>query len=281
MITNPKKALYNKVYNKTSFGIEDIGRGKRSKSTSTSTTTSSPMSPTKKKPMSAAQKKVVLWGIIGSAILLFSGIGILLLPFYLIGVVHFWNKTPEVQKKKAITQSDSLYEKGELQESIDVLLPYAEEKDYDVSTRLGYRLGQAGDYKKAEQYTQYCYDENPHEMENLYVHSITLYNLKKYKESQKVLSVLPDEAQTKPIFANIIAANYNGMGQDDIAVEIYKKCLGRKQNLEDQEIEIAVNLAKILIEKNKKADAKKYLLRVLAVSPMHEEAMELMEKTAK
>ena len=28
MLTNPKKAVYNKVYNKTTFGIKDIGKHK-------------------------------------------------------------------------------------------------------------------------------------------------------------------------------------------------------------------------------------------------------------
>lgn len=29
ILTNPKKAMYNKVYNKTTFGINDIGKHKR------------------------------------------------------------------------------------------------------------------------------------------------------------------------------------------------------------------------------------------------------------
>lgn len=42
IITNPKKYVYNKIYNKTTFGVEDIvkvSRPRRSKSTSTSYST--------------------------------------------------------------------------------------------------------------------------------------------------------------------------------------------------------------------------------------------------
>jgi tetratricopeptide (TPR) repeat protein len=231
--------------------------------------------------MGSAQKKILWIGILGTIFLIFTGVGVLFAPFFLIGVVYYWNKTPEVMMKKALAKSNYLYKKGQVQESVDVLLPFKESKNYEVYSRLGYRYGQLGSYQEAEVYSQYCYDQNPNDLENLYVHSITLFNLKKYKESQEALSILPASAQTEPIFANIIGANYSGMGKEDIAIEIYKKCLGRKQNIDGEEISIAINLAKILIEKKKNADAKKFLLRILAVNPMHEEATELLEKLKK
>lgn len=283
MLTNPKKALYNKVYRKTTFGIEDVLKGGKrtaSKAVPISTTVSlTPMS--KPQPMGSAQKKILWIGILGTIFLIFTGVGVLFAPFFLIGVVYYWNKTPEVMMKKALAKSNYLYKKGQVQESVDVLLPFKESKNYEVYSRLGYRYGQLGSYQEAEVYSQYCYDQNPNDLENLYVHSITLFNLKKYKESQEALSILPASAQTEPIFANIIGANYSGMGKEDIAIEIYKKCLGRKQNIDGEEISIAINLAKILIEKKKNADAKKFLLRILAVNPMHEEATELLEKLKK
>lgn len=282
MLTNPKKALYNKVYRKTTFGIEDVLKsGKRTASKATYSSAPVSLNSMPKPPMGASQKKILWIGIIGTIVLIFTGVGVVLAPFFLIGVVYYWNKTPEVRMKKALTMSNFLYKKGQIQESVDVLLPFKDSKNYEVYSRLGYRYGQLGNYQEAETYSQYCYDQNPNDLENLYVHSITLFNLKKYKESQEALSILPASAQTEPIFANIIGANYSGMGKEDIAIEIYKKCLGRKQNIDGEEISIAINLAKILIEKKKKLDAKKFLLRILAVNPMHGEATELLDKTEK
>ncbi len=276
MLTNPKKALYHKVYRQTTFGIEDMGRG-GAKHKSNSALAASAANITA--PRSNGSKRKFVWTtVIGTVLLIALGWGVLFLPFFYIGVAVFWRRTPEYRRKKAIKMSDTLFAKDHKQESIDVLLPFAGEQDFEVFKRLGYRYSLLGKYSEAEPYQSYCHKQQPADIDNVYAYSVTLFNLHKYEESLRVLSSLSDAVQTEAMFANIVGGNYHGMGKDDVAIGIYKKCIGRKQNIEGEEISVAINLVKILIAKKDKGEARKYLLKVLAVSPTHAQGTELLNE---
>ena len=105
-VKNPKKAMYNKVYHKTTFGLSDLFKSskKRNKKVVNNKQQSILASNSKKQHTSKDYKKTSLVFLVISIILLFLippfGVILLLLSFIMFLIGHFTAKQEKRQRKR-------------------------------------------------------------------------------------------------------------------------------------------------------------------------------------
>lgn len=282
-ITNPKRALYNKVYRKTTFGIGDVakvGNEKTLPKTSFVPQTYTPVSnndPFTLAPYSFVQlinspnkfgkdgwaTTAIVFGIIflfGNPIL-----GIILL-----GGGGYWmyriTKEPWYKVKKNLQKSKKLLKSKKFEEAIPPLKEAIsqEESKPELHYLLGVALHISGKYEESVEHLKKYIDSNPSDLDAKLVLAYSYYKLKQFKEVVPLLQQFPQDHPSYLLVILLLGDSFAGLKEYDMAIDVFKRGPTRKTNLDSYLLQLHYLLGTAYKEKGDKQDALRELKRVYA-----------------
>ena len=236
-ITSPKRALYNKIYRKTTFWIDDFYK-RRNKGSNV--------------PNSFGSWNCfgvlswVFWIIIWIAT---PPLGIILLIVYFV-IRNKKSKTPEAQIKKKMIEAQMLLSEKKYDEAIKVYKE-AEKIDtwnYEIIVMLGAALHDGGEFKESIGYLKKAlsiHQDAPHIQLIL---GNALYKIGDFDNAINFLQKIPDDFENNLKVIQLIWASFAAQKKFDLAIDVFKKAPLLKRNLDDSLIELHYNLALIYEE---------------------------------
>ncbi|OGD84132.1 hypothetical protein A2572_03335 [Candidatus Collierbacteria bacterium RIFOXYD1_FULL_40_9] len=281
VLTNPKKALYNKVYQKTSFGIGDLMRGlKGSTSIKSSSKSYSPVvnnNPfvlvahsftqlinTKEK--FGRDSWIGLLSILG--IICLFGNPILGLVF--LGVAGFlaykFSKEEWFRVKTNLAKAKKLLRKEKFEEATVSLREAIsfEPENIELHYLLGVALHTMGEYEESLVHLKSYTDNNPDDLDAKIVLAFSYYKLNKYKEAIPLLQQVPQEHSNYLLAVMVLGDSFMGLKEYDMAIEVFKRGPVRKTNLDPYLLQLHYLLATAYKKKGSKTDAVREFKRVFA-----------------
>lgn len=299
-ITNPKRALYNKVYRKTTFGIDDTARGSKSASSgrrsyqSQLITNSTPIAydqPFSIHPRSFIQiiNEKDSFGKDGWATLLTIGGIIFLIPNPILGIPlllggGYWlykiTKQPWYKEKQAISKAKKLIKSEKYEES----LPKLEEaigidgSNDKTSYMLGTVLHATGKYEESIKPLNKYTDSNPSDLDAKLVLAYSLYKLNKFKESASLLQQFPQDYPDYIMVILLLGDSFACLKEYDMAIEVLKRGPVLKRNLDPALMQLHYLLGKTYMEKGDKKNAMKHLKKVYSVDMSYRDVAQRIEE---
>lgn len=280
-ITNPKKAAYNRIYNKTSFSIDSLAK----KSTSKKSSSNVISYPTEYLAKLYANDSANIEKASGTLLLLFF-IFIFLLPpvgiLILIAFIYWQYQVMTKPKYKAlnkIKKAKKSLSKHETQKA-EELFTQAFELDNSNDSAI-YFLGviyhDQGKLKEAESYlSRYLVGKPVEDEANLYLANC-LYQLEKYDEAISVLQKITDSHPKYLKALQLLAACFASKKEYDMAIEIMKKGPLRKRKFDQDLLEFHYNLAAIYEEASDKKNALKHYRKVYAEDSSFRDVVKKLE----
>lgn len=288
VLTNPKKALYNKVYRKTTFGIADVARfGSKSnpKTTTPTATAATPQAtvmvstdtPYTISPQSFIQllKTSEPYGqdtlaiiVIVFGVLALFGNPILGVPLLAGG--GYWmyriTKKPWYIVKKNLKKAKSLLKTNNFEEAVPLLQEATKLDNADLPTHyfLGVALQVTGKCEESVEHLKKYISENPSDLDAELVLAYSYYKLKKYKEAVPILQKMPPEHRNYPLIILLLGDSFLGLDEYDLAIDVFKRGPLRKINLDSYLLHLHYALGIAYKEKGDKANAVRELKRVYA-----------------
>jgi len=260
-LTNPKKALYNKVYNKTTFGLGSAFKYKSSnKIPSVNSSATSKPTPSKKGSLKSL-------GIVVLIIFLIS-LKLAAIPIVLIGAIcyYVWWKSPEQQAKRNVTAAQVLVQQQVYEEAIRLLQEaiQLDKNNKEAPSLLGLTYSGAEKYEEALPYLQNFLTQNPTDYQRWIVLANCLYKAKKLNEAIEILQKFPPEFEGDLRVIQLLGACFAALKKYDLAIEVFKKAPLKKRNLDENLLELHYNLALIYEESGDKKNALKHFKKVYA-----------------
>lgn len=307
-LTSPKKAIYNKIYRKTTFGIEDISRLGKNKQNNTSATTFpseqnqsqnylpvSNTNPFTINPISFIQLinlpdkfgkdnwaiTMVVIGILfifGNPIL-----GIILLAggFYWLSKIK---KEPWYIVKTSLQKAKRLLKANRFGQAIQ---PLSEALSADsANTKLNYLYGVAlngvGEYENSIEPLKIYVNENEIDLDAKLVLAYSCYKAKKFNEAIPFLQQFPQDHPSYLLVILLLGDCFMAIKDFDMAIEVFKRGPLRKTNLDNYLLQLHYLLGYAYKQKGFKKDAIKELKRVSAFDMNYKDVQkELKELEAK
>ena len=250
-ITSPKKALYNKIYRKTTFWIEDFPKGKYKNSNSLNI------------PNNWNCLGVFLWMFWIIIWITIPPLGIFFLIIYFV-IRSRKSRTPQAQIKKKFVEAQKFISEKNYNEAIRVYKE-AEQIDawnYEVIVMLGATLHDSGEFKKAIEYLNKALSINQNTPRIQLILGSALYKIGDFNKAISVLQKIPDDFEDNLKVIQLIWASFASQKKFDLAIDVFKKAPLLKRNLDDNLIELHYNLAMIYEESWNTGDALKHYKKV-------------------
>lgn len=283
IFTNPKKAVYNKVYNKTTFGIGDVTRtnsNKRPSSSSEDSQTYLPVSnndPYRFSPQSFIglikssdkfgqdgwAKTIIIFGII----LLFGNpiLGIVLLAvgsywMYKIKDKNWYKVKSLVRKAKKSLRAERFEEALTPLREANILEP----DNISIQYMLGVVQHVIGKYEDSiSQLTSYV-NSAPHDLDAKLVLAYSYYKNDQFKEAVPLLQQFPQEHPNYLLVILLLGDSFIQIKEFDMAVEVLKRGPTRKTKLDPYLLQLHYLLGVAYKGKGAKSSALKEFNRVYA-----------------
>jgi len=251
-LTNPKKAVYNRVYNRTSVSAGRLFAGASHAGT--------------KKSSVSGNTSAVGCGVSGlwlvAIICLFAipPLGVLLL--IAAACTHF---LPRSVAKRASAKASALFAVHKYQEAIDLLAPIHEKQptNLDITRLLGIALHDGQRFAEALPLLKEYVDHFPNEWQYSLLLADCCFQTGKYDEAVAVAQKIPEQAEHYYIRAiEILGVSFYRLGKSDLAIETLKRAPLLKRNLDGALMEIHYNLGIILEDQGNKKEALRHFNRV-------------------
>lgn len=297
IITNPKKAMYNKVYNKTSLGIGDITKSSsnrskrtgqlRTSSTITSVDNDAPFAIT---PYSYVElvnvrknfgkdgwaKLIIILGIlclIGNPIL---GIPLLAGGGYWLYTI---TKTPGYKFKESLAKAKKLLKADKFHEALP-LLRTAQEVDsqnLEMHYLLGVAQHAAGKYEESIEHMNVYVDSTPNDLDAKLVLAYSYYKLEKYQDAIPLLQEFPENHPNNLLVLLLLSDSYICLKEYDYAITTLKRGPTRKTKYDPYLLQLHYLLAMAYKGKGQKANAIRELKRIYAFDVNYRDVAILLE----
>lgn len=296
-LTNPKKALYNKVYNKTTFGIEDMAKTGHKSSLSTTNSTPQIFAPvTNDVPFAINPRSFIKlinypdkfgqdgWAkvIIGFGILCLFGnpiLGVILLVgggywMYLIAK-HAWYKVKDNLKKgKSLLKSEKY---------VEAITPLQEASKLEpLNLQICYMLGVAehviGKYEDSVKHLKQYVEATPADLDAKLVLAYSYYKNKQFKEVIPLLQQFPHDHPSYLLVILLLGDSFMGIKEYDMAIEVFKRGPTRKTNLDNYLLQLHYLLGNAYKKKGAKVDAIRELKRVYAFDMNYREVQKELDE---
>ena len=287
-LTSPKKALYNKIYRKNTFGIEDIARV-GSKSSRGSTKNSIVSNPSQSytpvsndNPFTISPRSFVQlintpdkfgkdgWAtiVIVFGILCLFGNPLLGIPLLAVGGYWLYRITKEswYKVKNSLKKAKKLLKSEKFEEAITPL-QIAVEND-SSNLELQYLLGVSqhvvGKYEESVKHLKTYVEANNSDLDAKLVLAYSFYKLKEFKDVVPLLQQFPQDHPSYLLVILLLGDSFLGLKEYDMAIDVFKRGPLRKTNLDSYLLQLHYLLGIAYKEKGKKADAIRELKRVYA-----------------
>jgi len=298
VFTNPKKAMYNKVYNRTTLGVGDIGKSgsisnKRKDQFENSSSyipvdNDAPFALTphsfieqinerKKFGKDGWAKLIVILGV-----LFLIGNPILGIPLAAGG--GFWlykmSKTPWYRYKENIAKAKKLLKSDKFDEAIP-LLKAAQEVDSN-STEMHYLLGVAehaiGEYKKSIEHLSAYVDSASSDLDAKLVLAYSYYKLEQYQDTIPLLQEFPENYPDNLLVILLLGDSYIGLKEYDMAIITLKRGPTRKTKYDPSLLQLHYLLGIAYKGKGQNPNAIRELKRVYAFDMNYKDVAIQLEK---
>lgn len=284
-LTSPKRALYNKVYRKTTFGIEDIARmgSKKGKIREVETANPTPQSYTpvsNNKPFVISPPSFIQlvktpdgfskdgWATVVIIIGLICLFGNPILGIILLGGGGYWMyriiKEPWYKVKKCLKTAKKLLKSEKYEEA---LLPLDEAINLEpTNNNIHYLLGATqhinGKYKESLEHLKRYIDSNAADLDAKLVLAYSHYKLEQYKEVVPLLQQFPQEHPNYLLVLLLLGDSFLGLKEYDLAIDVCKRGPLRKINLDSYLLQLHYLLGIAYKKKGDKQNALRELKRV-------------------
>ncbi len=287
--TNPKKALYNRVYRRTSFGIEDLVKHSHTNHSNGAVTSSVPITPQSFTPVSHDDPFTFnphsftqlihtkdKFGEDGWATVIIVLGTIFLIGSPIVGLVlliggGYWmyriTKQPSYKLKKKLQKAKKLMRDEKFEDAV----PFLQEAiGYDQSNpELNYLLGVAlhvvGKYEESVEPLKRYLDSNPNDLDGKLVLAYSYYKLKQFKEVIPLLQQFPEDHPSYLLVIVLLGDSFLGLKEYDLAINVLNRGPVRKTNLDNYLIYLHYLLGVAYKEKGEKQNALRHLRRVYSV----------------
>ncbi len=286
-VTNPKKALYNKVYRKTTFGIEDIARtdpkSSQNKSQIQQQTTSSYVPTSYDQPFSIRPHSFIQminekdsFGKDGWATVLIIGGIIFVIPNPILGIPllfggGYWlykiTKQSWYKEKQALSKAKKLIKSEKYEESIPKLEEAISTDGSNIEALyiLGTVLHATGNFEESIKPLSKYTDNTPSDLDAKLVLAYSLYKLNKFKETASLLQQFPQDYPDYILVILLLGDSFACLKEHDMAIEVLKRGPVLKRNLDPTLMQLHYLLGKTYMEKGDRKNAIKHLKKVYSV----------------
>ena len=246
IISNPKKAIYNKVYRKTTFGAEDVFHSAKS--------SSNPLS-----VQNIVCFSFLVWLIIVG--ITNPAFGIILLIIY-----YFWSKTPKQQAKKKLAKARKFFNQQDYEEAIKLLneARKLDSENNNVIYLLGGSCHNFEKYKKAINPFKNFLSKFPEDINVQMALANCYYKTEKYKEAITILQKVPEDFEQYLKIIQLLGACFHAQKKYDLAINVFKRAPLQKRKLDNDLMEVHYNLALIYKDSGNKKNALKHFKKVYA-----------------
>jgi len=266
-ITNPKKTLYNKIYRKTTFWIEDFSKMKHQNSSTFN---------------SFGNWNCVgiflwiLWIIFWIAI---PPLGIIFLIVYFV-VRSKKSKTPQAQIKKKMIEAKKFLSERNYDEAIRVYkeAEKIDEQNYEIIVMLGAALHDSGAFKEAIKYLNQALSIRQDTPRIQLILGSAYYKICDFNKAINILQKIPDDFDDNLKVIQLIWASFAAQKKFDLAIDVFKKAPLLKRNLDENLIELHYNLAMIYEESWDISNALKHYKKVYACDIEYRDIATKMDK---
>lgn len=275
-LTNPKKALYNKVYNKTTVGIEDVVKQTRAKS-STSSIPSDATSATNNNPFTISPplfiqliKESDKFGKDGWALIMLIGILVPPLGWLIAGIGGYWfykmRREPWYRVKQNMKKVKKFLKANNFSEAIPLLQESYELEGTNMNLLylLGVAYHAAGKYEESIEPLKKYLEAHPDDIDTKLVLAYSHYRLNQYKDVVSLLQQFPQVHQNYLLVILLLGDSFRGLKEYDMAINVFKRGPLRKTNLDAYLLQLHYMLAQTYKDKGSKADAVREFSRVYA-----------------
>lgn len=250
--TNPKKFVYNKVYNRTSVSVDRLVKGSHRRASS---------APIPVTPVAAANPgcgcSLLTWAIVLT--ILFPPVGIILLIVWAVQ-----NQTPEKQAEKREWAGNVAAKNGKIDEAVSIYkeVKQIDPKRTDIDWKIGGLLNNSGRFEEAIPYLEEFVKNNSDDTSAKVILSNCLVRTPSYKKAIPLLQSIQEEESEFQKAMQLLSACFEKEKKLDVAIETLKRGIGSKRKLDDQLIELYYNLGVLYKKKGDKPKAKQYLEKV-------------------
>jgi tetratricopeptide (TPR) repeat protein len=277
--TNPKKFLYNKVYNRTTFGIEDIAKTlsrnskrKLDKSAIRNGEDVFQISPQSfirliNTPDKFGQDGFAVLVIFLGIVCLFISLPVALL---LISVGMYWlyriSKTPSYQAKDKLRKAKRLLKSDKFVEALPLLKEAVENKGQGLEGYylLGVTQYMVGDYEKSIESLERYIKVVSNDLDAELILALNYYNLARFGDAVSILQQFPPDYHDYLIVLLLLGDCFLKMKEYEVAIETLKRGSTRKRNLDGRLVLLHYLLGKAYKKKGDKTRALREFRRVYA-----------------
>jgi tetratricopeptide (TPR) repeat protein len=281
LVTNPRKAIYNHVYNHTSFGLNSlIKHSVKARDNVQEREYTAPIS-------SRTNNVIVplsLIKIINSPNpfnkILVSKIGIVLgvlilggnpiVGIAIIGGSWYWlnqlSKIPTNIYNIAISKAKKLFKKDKAIEAIPILRDAINEgaDSPEISYLFGAALFINEDMNLASEYLQKYYDQHKEDTDIKLLLAQNYYKIKEPAKVVQLLNMFPEEHPNHGIALLLLGKSFYELQEYEVAINTFKRAPLRKQKLDDYLLDIHYHIGVAYQKLGKKTFALKHLNKVYA-----------------
>lgn len=280
-ITNPKKAIYNKIYNKTSIGLGSLIKSpSKSSLMSQSSIPQSQITPVSyDNPFTFAPQsfihlinKPAKFGKDGWIVLLiiFSffclgnpifGIPLLIGSFY-----WFYRITKQSWYiiKINLKKANKYLKANNFEQAIEPLniIKNLDPDNLEIDYLLGVSLHTVGNNVCSAKHLQKYIKSNENDLDAKLILGYVLYKSGKFKDAISILQQFPQDHPNHLMIITILGDSFLNLKEYDMAIESFKRGPLRKINLDSQLLQLHYLLGQAYKEKGQKVNALKEFKRV-------------------
>lgn len=303
IITNPKKTLYNKVYRKTTFGIEDIFKSGHSSNTTSSDSMKSneqvaeslqPVSYSDPYSFSPRSFIALVHSSSGSnpdtwpitTIML----GVLLLAVNpILGVLSvgagvYWlyslKQKPSYQLQSNLLKAKSKLKTNDFTDALTLLESAykLDQSNQEIAYMLGATYQAHGNYKDSIVHLSTYVNVSPNDLDARLMLAYSHYHFKDYKAVIKLLQAFPQEYEQYLLVILLLGDSFLSVDDTDSAIEVLRRGPTRKTNLDGYSIRLHYLLGVAYQKKGQKANAVRELKRVYSADVTYKDTGELLRQ---
>jgi hypothetical protein len=292
-LTNPKKALYNRIYNKTTLGIDDIGRTTKTASNTYTKSINNAQIPNNN-PFTITPSLFLHlinepdnFGKDGWFLVMLIGIFAPPFGWIIAALGGYWlykmRTEPWYRIKQNMKNAKKLLKSNNFSEAIPLLQEAygLDNSNSNTLYLLGIAFHAAGRYEESLGPLKKYLESNPNEEDGKLILAYSQYKLGRYKDVIPLIQQFPQDHQNYLLVILLLGDSFRGMKEYDMAIEVFKRGPLRKTNLDSYLLQLHYLLALTYKEKGSKADAIREFNRIYSYDMNYREVAKELENLKK
>ncbi len=264
VFTNPKKVIYNRIYRRTTFGIEDLPKLNTKATVEENGFTN----------LGSIGEEITIGKILGFCVvgLVFTfilpvgfiGIPILLFSAYMFFIFLRMKISPQYKSQVKLKDVEKLLRKNFLSEAVELLneVISLDPDNANAVFILAGVLHNSGRQKEAISYFEKYLSFYPTDLEAKLGLANSYYTNKEYGRAIEIAQSIPEEYPKYLKAIQIVALSFAEQNKYDLAIETFRKAPLRKRKLDENLMELHYNLAVTYEKAGNKKNALKHYKRV-------------------